>query len=424
MNNIKDNLGSDSILSIITTVSNAFYPWIVLITLSKYVGMEIVGIYAFAAAIFMPIFKASALSLKEITATNYTINSVIITSFKIRLWTSLIAYVISILFIITGVSDRYWPLILVLGIIRIVESLFDYSSGLYLREDNYKYMAISAFTRNVIFPLLMTCIIYLLQSPEIGFVCLMVCQLGFYITFEFKIIKQYSYVQDRKLYATNEWFTVPTKREFLPYLKLSFPITSAIFIASVNASTPRIIGTAIFDAATVGLLAGFVQISNAFVPLLSGFTHALMPKLGRSYQTGSLQKFKKYVLLLFGISSACSLSLYIVSISEYSEKFLEILLNDVFAENIDYFKLIAISTAFSYFNCVMGPVKISQLQYKNELVQNSIVFILLVILCLVLGNIYGLVGIFYSIILSQAFRSIWLLVSINIGIVNKFDTIR
>jgi O-antigen/teichoic acid export membrane protein len=418
MKSSRSNLRYDILYSTAATLSNAFYPWIVIITLSKYVGVEIVGIYAFATAIFTPIFKASALSLREITATNYTVESIIVSSFRIRLWTSLIALVFSLI-ILLGSFDNYWDLLLVLAVLRVGESLFDYSAGLYLRNNNYKMLAFSAIVRNVFFPLIMTLVIYKTANPFYGFLALLIFQNIFFLIFEFMIISNYSQAQGENVIKNIKWIMPPTRSEFVPYFKLSLPITSAIFIASVNASVPRIVSNTLFDSFSVGLLAGFVQISNAFVPFLNGVIHAAMPKLGKKYQHGDISGFNKLTLVLVVISLFCFVVIYGISVSNYSVVFLGFLLNETFAGYKDYFSLIAISTLFSYFNCVMGPVKIAQLQYKNELMQNIVVFLLLVSLCVGFGLKYGLIGIFYAIIISQAFRAAWLSITIIIGVRKK-----
>ncbi|MES9851880.1 MAG: hypothetical protein ABW170_08620 [Candidatus Thiodiazotropha sp. L084R] len=244
-------------------------------------------------------------------------------------------------------------------------------------------------------------------------------RLACFIFFEFYTVRKIQAIESNEIFSLLNWFSLPTYKELSNYLKVSISITSAIFLASVNTSLPRIVSLIIFDPLSVGLLAGFVQIGNVFVPLLNGITQAAMPRLGRCFQFGKIDEFKKSAILLVIVSFTSACIVLLVSQSSLSDDFVKLILNETFASYNQYFTLVAASSFFAYFNAVMGPVKIAQLQYTSELIQNLVVFILLIICCFGLGNIFGLEGIFYSIIIAQAFRTFWLGFTILSGIKNN-----
>lgn len=398
--------GGKAALALVATVSNAFYQWLVLVSLAKFSSLETVGYYAIATAVFWPVFRVASLSLREITASNFSVNQDVLTSFQIRVWSSVAGAAVSMA-ILAALHPAAWPLFAMWTVLRFGESLFDCAAGLYQRRGHYGALAVSAVVRNVVMPGLLVGLLWSTRQPTAAFALYMLAPLIFFVAFDFGKMRAYARY-DGEAVRSFDWLKMPAKHQASSYLYLAAPITAAVFVSALNTSVPRLVGSVMLTPADVGIFGALTQLAYVFVPFLTGIVQASMPTLGKAFQSGQFKLFNAVALGLSGVSLVASAVIAVIFCTPAASRVIEMILSDSYADRVELFVPLTLMTIFSYFNVVMGPVSVSQLQYKSELIQNLAVLALGTLLCLICARHFGVVGIVYGATAAQAVRSLWL----------------
>ncbi|EPY02515.1 hypothetical protein [Magnetospirillum fulvum] len=416
LQNIVKGFGGDAFLALVSTASDSFYQWVMLIAISKFCGIDVLGHYLFATALFIPMFRGFSFSQREISAGNFTIEPNVIESFQIRIWSSAIAFILSII-ILCSVERSSFILIILWTFIKYVDSIFDLVAGIYQRNKNYKRMALSSIMRNAILPLGTAGLMLGGVDPIWAFTAHGALISLILLFLDLPKMRAYAAAQcdPAAPVRTGAALRLPSRNQIKILWELAGPLTAALFIATLNIAAARLSGRILFQPEQVGLIGGFMQLGNIFMPLITGITQAALPRLGRAYAAKDVVQFGKISFALFLLAEACAAVILFLALLPARDEALRLFFNPAFAAAADLLFPVAIGAFVAYFNAAMGPVKMAQLQYKNEFVQNIVTLIVLMTATLTLGAWYGTAGLLWGVVLSQTFRSIWLYITIRSG---------
>jgi len=409
-------LGKDAVLALIATGSNAAYQWIVLIALAKFSGVDAVGYYALATAVFLPVFRLGSLGQREVAAMNFKEKFDIVGHCRVRCWSSLISG-LCCLGILGAAQSGQLVIFSIWSAIRIMEALFDFSAGVFQRHKHYGVLATSSVLRNLVSPLVTAGILASTGHLALAFTVQFTLHVGIFAALDSRRLAQAAAEEDHAgdggVKHLVEWVKPPDLRELLTRIGKSGELTVALFLAAINTSIPRFIAKGMFGANEVGLIGAMIQVSNTFIPVLTGAAQAAMPRLGMAYAGRNRSEYTRLSLILGAGAVTCALPLIAIAYSPYCSRFLELVLSEEFSKHQSLFQLAAIASVFSYLNVVLGPAALSQGAYRAELFRSGLSFIILVAGGFALGMNSGLKGILTAFVIAQAMRAVWLIVSVT-----------
>ena len=403
----------EAVLATIWTASSAAVQWIILVSLSKFLGPASYGSYALAVAVFTPLFRFFSLTLREIIASNFSVDHPTILMFRIRTITSILAGAISFA-VIMAIDSAAPTLVLIWTAMRFMEAIYDLTNGIQQRQHKFWILASSGFVRNVLLPCVLAGVLYVTRSGVEAFIVYLVGTCVWFTVYDLRLYLRTIGDSDEAIAKGGmaAFFRLAFKVDFGPgaraILKTAAPLSLAVFVVALNTSVPRYVAQLLFGGRELGILAGLMQFNQVFVPLLVALTQSMLPRLGKSFYEGDFRAFQKAVRVLIAVSFACSLALLGFAFLPVSKRVVTLLLSHEYAEHMDLVRVLALNMVITHYTSVMGPVAMSQLRYMQELRQNLVVLIVLVVACYLLGHEFGLVGIAYGAMCGSIVRATWL----------------
>ncbi|MCC9661796.1 lipopolysaccharide biosynthesis protein [Pseudoalteromonas sp. MB41] len=156
----------------------AFYQWLVLIVITRKLGLNAAGLYAFILALSAPIFLLLSFQFRNVIASKVKEAVEESLYFKFRFFAGVLATFLTIM--VACLSNSYAPtmnnlaITLFICLIKLIDSIVDLKYGFYQREQSLDKLTLSLLIRGVVGSFLMAYIYFISELNLFG-VLLSIC---------------------------------------------------------------------------------------------------------------------------------------------------------------------------------------------------------------------------------------------------------
>lgn len=386
--------------------------WGLIISMTRFGNLEMVGFYSLGLAITTPILMFTNLELRTIQATaesNYKFSNFL----ALRILTSILFIIILLTIVLIRNDDYYTTLIIFLiGISKIIESFSDLTYGVYQQKERMDFISISQIVRGVISFLVVTIVLLLTNSLPFALVALLLCGLFTFIFYD--SIKIINFVSNVKPVYNFEII----KNIFLK----SLPLGIAVMIVSLNINLPRLFIEGYISNQALGVYASIFYLVLIGSKFINAVGQAMLPRLANQHKKREYNLFNKTLLILLLFSLGIGVLSIIVSFY-----FGEVILLTIYGEAfVSYGNLLFLFMIYATLNFISYSLMIALNaigSFKIQPYLGTFWLIISVFSLLYFVPKYELIGAALTLILYSVSRivSISLVLIINLRKIRRFD---
>lgn len=292
---------------LIGNVAYGFSQWALLVALAKVGTIEMVGNFALAVAVVLPVFMFSSLSLRSLQITDALHSYRFVEYGALRL----IAVVLSLGFVVAFclVSGYSTPLVVstvLIGAAKGAEYISDILYGLLQQQEDMAGIAVSMLLRSVLSVLGLSLSVYLTHSLVWAAGSLLVCSVV--VLFGYDL---------RKAAADRDTQLIPQVKSFARYLLhiwrmqnrtrlqrlaiTGLPMGFALMMVSLNLNIPRYFIQRDLGMAELGIFSSIATLLASGSVAVNAVGQAAAPRLATSFAKHDRRRFS---LLLAGLVGA------------------------------------------------------------------------------------------------------------------------
>jgi len=359
--------------------------WGGVIVLGRLGGPEVLGRYALAVAVVMPIMVFGRMQMRELQVVDARQRYRFEDYFAIRLAGTLCAGVIVLIIAVAGYPWQVALPILLVALARGFESLSEAHYGLAHRHKRLDLVARSVMLRGVL-GLLTLGTGYLLTghlSAGLAGVAVAWALVWWFL--------------DRR--STRGWrdpsgsepACEPRLRARLRLAWTAVPLAIAMLLVTLNPNIPRYFIEAWIGLEALGLFAAMAHFVVAGRMIITAFCQAASPRLADLYAVGARAKFRQLLLRLMGLSLLPGLGGLAVAIV-FGRELLVLIYGPRFAEGADVFPWVMLVAVVLYAQTPFGYGLTAMHQFKIQPFIFGLVVLVNATGCLLLVPRYGLMG--------------------------------
>ncbi|MBN1256628.1 MAG: hypothetical protein JXA52_02850 [Planctomycetes bacterium] len=286
-----------------TLSGNIFYgfcQWTLLMMLGHTHGPELVGRYALAGAIIIPIFSLSNMNLRAVQATDAKQEYNFANYFGLRILTSIAA-----LLIISGIATFWWErpemfwLLLSFGVMKACESLNDLCYGSMQQGERMSWISLSMKGRGLFWLVDANAVIFFGGSLPLAMLIIAAGNLYLFCAHDLpKVITLQAEEDCPGGRALRPRFNRPVlHRLFI----LSLPIALTYMLVLLNVSIPRYFLAWHEGEAAVGIFAAYFSLTMPLSQSLIAIGQTSLPRLAKYFAELRFSSFWKLLLKIGGV---------------------------------------------------------------------------------------------------------------------------
>lgn len=352
------------------SVAFAAMQWLILVFLSKYVGINEAGSFSYFLAFFSPLAIFCAFNFKSVYSADLTNKYTLIEYESLRTLLNIFYILVSIVFIIT--QNEYILIGLMVFLVKLIEVNADLIYGEWVRKGESQLFGYSKLIKLTIF-LIMFYVLYIFGREKYSYFIYPLAFIFGYVLFDLRLTKiKYRFNSDK------------VKNIFIGVLP--FVLTS--FLISFNTSIPRFYLNYFFDKKMV---AEFMY--------LTYFTTIMLLPLTSLYQA-ILPKIKNHTSKVFKITILYNL-LFVACFWYLCDFVLDKIYNYQGVVSNDIKVLITISMVMQTLVVFVNMLYVSSLKFNKIFKVTLINTFVVVILNLLLIKFFGYIGVYYASVISS-----------------------
>jgi O-antigen/teichoic acid export membrane protein len=387
-----------------TLVGNALYSggqWATLIILAKLTRPELVGQYALALAIVLPVFMLTSLQLRSVVTTDVQERIRFQDYLGFRLVSTGLALVI--IFGITLTSAYRWQLravILMMGLAQAIEAISDiYYARLQLKE-RLDRVSKSMITRTVLSAVGLTAGAYFAQSLLRGIAGIVLARAIVLSAYDTCGRTHDLDGQSERFFRHDvlkpRW-DPQVQRELL---WLSLPLGIIAVLVSLNSSVPRYFIEHALGERALGIFSAVAFMFAAGSMAITSLGQSAFTRLASSYAAGNLIEFRSVLGRLLAIGAIFGMCGIIVA-RVGGREILTILFRPEYAEHTDLLLIMMIAGAIQYPAALMGAAATAARFFKPQIPLLAIVIVTIGLSSYWIIPSYGLLGAGFAIVLTS-----------------------
>ena len=220
---LRENFSWNFVGSVVYSASQFF----ILIMLAKLVEPEIVGYYTLGLALTAPIMMLTNLQLRQIQATDTTYYYKFGDYFGLRIITSVVAIIITLLVIVLGKYDLSRSLIILLvAFTKIMDSFSDVVYGQLQQRERMDYIGKSRIIKGLLTVIVMGIALKLTKSLTISLILMNIVWLLIFVLYDRR--KAYLYIENTKPIFDYD--------KLKSLVKLALPLGIVLMLGSLNSN--------------------------------------------------------------------------------------------------------------------------------------------------------------------------------------------
>lgn len=292
----------------------AFSQLLVNVLLVKFCDKALVGRFALANAITIPIFAFTSLDLDTLQITDAKNQYEFEDYFNLRLVTSSFALFLSIIIpIFAGYS---WDILVVVGLLALLRTLETISATLYgliQKREQMKTLAFLGIAKSVISISLLGIILYLTGNLVLGLIGLILFRIIYLFVYEspssLATINSYDSLEINGLppkstqinlskLFNKKWYS----QKIFMLTKLALPMGIVTLLVSFNANVPRYLIEKYIGEASLGVFASIASLMMIGDTVLNPLGASTIPRMSRYYAEGNFKIFWQILSKLMAIA--------------------------------------------------------------------------------------------------------------------------
>lgn len=298
---------SNIIWMLVGNVAYGFSQWILLVALAKLGTVEMVGNFALALAVVLPVLMFSSLSLRSLQVTDALRSYRFLEYGALRFLTTFLSFVFIVVFgVVSGYSTALLASLSLIGGAKAIEYISDILYGLLQQEEDMAGIAISMVLRAVLSVAALSVTVYFTHSLVWASLGLLVCSSAVLLGYDIP-----NAVAGRKGRLTVEvktslqYLCAITKRENLRRIgKLALtglPMGFALMMVSLNLNIPRYFIQRSLGMAELGIFSAIATLLASGNVVINAVGQAAAPRMANAFVQRDKRRFG---LLLAGLVAA------------------------------------------------------------------------------------------------------------------------
>ncbi|NWF78900.1 MAG: oligosaccharide flippase family protein [Chloroflexi bacterium] len=365
--------------------------WGMLIVLAKIGSPELVGQFALASAITVPVLMLTNMQLRDIQATDARREY----PFKDYLGLRLLTTMLALLFIagtvlVLGYRGETALVIMTFGLFKAAEAISDIVFGLLQQHERMDRVAQSLIIKGLLSLIALGSVVYLTGSLFLGVLGLAVAWLAVIVLFDLRSL------------ALILGDTVPTgariprprwhRPNLLALTRLALPMGLVMMLISLATSIPRFFVGRYLGEHTLGIFAALTYLQVAGMTVVSALGQSALPRLSQHYAAGNRAAFRGLLLRMAAIGLVLGGGGVLVALVA-GRLLLELIYQPEYAAYADFFVWVMVAAGITYLSWLLGEGMKAARYLRVQVVLFGVQVIVLTILCIWLIPVYGLVGV-------------------------------
>jgi O-antigen/teichoic acid export membrane protein len=367
----------------------AFFQVMVMVLISKYLGVESLGHFSLALALTAPIMLFSNFGLRTLWITDQTGIYSYADFNKIRIYSSIAGVLVCSLIACFYAFDQ-WAIFLVIIIIalcKMIENQSDLYYGLLHKISKQRNIALSLLLRGFAGFLGVAIGIYIFNELVYALIGLCIFWLLAHLFVDIKL--------NRKIVETIIASAESSSNEVKGICYAGLPLAVALLLINTNLMIPRLALSEIVTMKELGAyaaLAYFVLIGSI---VINSIGQVALPTLSKLY---SIKKYKEHVLIVFKLIAMIFLLSWVGAVLSYyiSPYMLNTLFGGYVATKYEVLTLMFLLAPAQYSVSIMGHALSSTKRNKSLVVSQLAMLVVNLALSLTLIPLVGIYGAVYS----------------------------
>lgn len=300
-------LFSNVVWMLVGNVAYGFSQWILLIALAKFGTVEMVGNFALALAVVLPVLMFSSLSLRSLQITDALRTYRFLEYGALRLLTVILSLVFIGLFaLISGYSAVLVAAIVLVGAAKAVEYISDILYGLLQQEEDMAGIAISMVLRAILSVAALSVTVYFTHSLVWACASLLLCSSAVLLCYDIP-----KAVADRNARLAAEikissrylrqFMRVEHQRRLWKLAATGLPMGFALMMVSLNLNIPRYFIQQHLGMAELGIFSAISTLLASGSVVVNAIGQAAAPRMANAF---AKHDRKRFMLLLAGLVGA------------------------------------------------------------------------------------------------------------------------
>ncbi len=396
----KYSLKSNFMWVLIGNVIFGLSQWLIIAVMSKIGNINMVGEYTLALGITAPLFLFFNMNLRYVQATDQQNEYNFVDYFSLRSLTSLVSLILIILSTyIFKYSLSTSLIIIMVGLIKYIESQSDVIYGFFQKKENMKLISQSYILKGF---LNVITFILILETTNNLLVCLIIMAVLNMFVFLFFDMKNFYELGEKKLKLIDYLGVLKNKKKFILIVATVIPLGIASSLDSLTINSQRYIIESTISITEVGYFSSITYLMISGQTIVGALSQASLPRLSRYF----VEDFKKYLKFTFSLLAVGILLGLFLILSSYfiGDVILSILYTKDFAKYSNVFLIVMVAASVWYITGFLNSALVATRQFNSQLIVYSLSFIVTLILSLILIKEYGLVGAAYSLLAGMITR--------------------
>ncbi len=292
----------------------AFSQFLVNIFLVKFCAPELVGRFALANAVTLPIFAFASLDLGALQVTDANNNYEFADYLDLRLVTSCLALLLSMIIpVFVGYTWDTLIIIWLLAVTRTLDSVSSIMYGLIQKSEQMKTLAFLGSLKSVIAIGLLGVVVYLTGNLALALILLILFRILYLFFYEvpYSLATIKSFPSSEINHASPQSLQIDLSRIFtskwhpqklLKLAKLALPMGIVTLLISFNANVPRYLIEKYTGETSLGIFAVIASLMMIGDTVLNPLGTSTIPRMSQYYAEGNFKQFWQILGKLMAIA--------------------------------------------------------------------------------------------------------------------------
>ncbi len=333
-----------------TIAGNAVYggsQWAILSLVAKLGGGEMLGQYALAVAVAMPLAMLSHLNLRAVLATDIERRHPFHDYLAVRLGATCVSLVaISAIALLSGYRGTVAAAIVLMGFSLGAENVSDAYFGLMQRRERMDQIARSMVARGVVSVAALGCALWLTRNLLWAVAALALARLAILVVF------------DRPRGSAGEDLGRTGIRAQWGILRTALPLGVSLMLVSLTSNVPRYAIEARLGTLELGAFAAIASFITVGATVVNALGQSATPRLARYFSERDRKQFRGLALRLIGLSVALGLA-GVAGAALLGRFVLSVMYRPEYAEYNSLFVAVMGAGIFSYIGTTLGYIMTS-----------------------------------------------------------------
>ena len=376
-----------------TFVGNSLFAacqWGMLIVLAKFGSPALVGQFALASAITVPILMLSNMQLRDIQATDARIEYSFGDYVGLRLISTLVALMVILGAIpLLGYQGETALIVAAFGLFKAVEAISDVIFGLLQQQERMDRIAQSLMLKGILSLIALGSGVLLTGSLLWGILGLTLVWILVITLFDRRSVALILGARGVKIALPEprwEW------RTLWSLLQLALPLGIVMMLIALATSIPRFFVERYLGSHILGIFAALTYLQVAGMTVVSALGQSALPRLSQYYTTGERVAFIQLLLRMVGVGLLLGGGGVLLAITA-GPLLLTLIYQAEYAAHADFFVWVMVASAIGYLSWLAGEGVKAARYLRIQVLLFAIQVIVLTGMCVWLIPTLGLMGV-------------------------------